>query len=137
MAFSLRVSANLKQLAVIRHFVREKLSEFGVGAQITADVILAVDEAATNIVQHGYEGSDGSIEIEIYRDSDSLVIRLRDNAIQFDPTKLPTPDLNLPLERRPLGKMGVYLMNELMDEVRYHALGGGGNELTLVKRKLF
>jgi anti-sigma regulatory factor (Ser/Thr protein kinase) len=39
------------------------------------------------------------------------------------------------LEKRPLGGLGVYLMRQLMDEVRFEALGEAGNLLTMVKHK--
>ena len=61
------------------------------------DVLLAVDEAATNVVVHGYQGREGVIEIEVLREGDALVIRLRDEAEPFDPTSLPPPDLAVPL----------------------------------------
>jgi anti-sigma regulatory factor (Ser/Thr protein kinase) len=47
---------------------------------------------------------------------------------------VPVPDLDLPLDRRQLGGMGVHLARELTDEVRHRELGQRGNELTLIKR---
>ena len=64
----------------------------------------------------------------------ALAVRLRDQAPRFDPTTLPLPDPSLPLEERILGGMGVYLMRRAADEIRYRALPGGGNELTLMTR---
>ena len=46
----------------------------------------------------------------------------------------PEPDLTLPLERRPLGGMGVHLARTLTDGMRHRILPGGGNEVTLEKR---
>jgi anti-sigma regulatory factor (Ser/Thr protein kinase) len=52
----------------------------------------------------------------------------------FDPTRVPDPDLTLPLEERPLGGLGIYLIRQSVDKMVYRAVPEGGNELTLVKR---
>ncbi|MEO7913057.1 MAG: ATP-binding protein, partial [Roseiflexaceae bacterium] len=90
----------------------------------------AVNEVATNIVVHGYRGRPGAIEIGLRRQGDSIEIRLRDRAPLFDPTCVPTPDLTLPLHKRPLGGMGVHVTRELMDVMRYRVTPEGGNQLT-------
>ena len=131
---SLRIAAELKNLAEIRRFVRETASALGVDPAMIPDVLLAVDEAASNIVLHGYQGQEGIIEIEVRREGDALVIRLRDEAAPFDPTCVPPPDLTLPLEQRALGGVGIYLIRQVMDEVTHRITPQGGNELTLVKR---
>jgi len=131
---SLRISAELKQLVVIRRFIEETATAFKADPSAILDILQAVDEAATNIIVHGYRGQPGTIEIEIRREGDSLLVRLRDQATPFDPTAVPPPDLTLPLEKRPLGGMGVYLARQLMDEMTHRVSSQGGNELTLVKK---
>jgi serine/threonine-protein kinase RsbW len=134
MKSSLRMAAELENLAEIRHFVQKTATTFDVDPDIIPDVLLAVDEAVTNVLVHGYQGQMGMIEIELRRRGDSLVVCLRDRAIPFDPTTIPPPDLTLPLEQRPFGGMGIYLMRQLMDEVTHRSTRQGGNELTLVKK---
>jgi len=131
---SLRFSAELKNLAAIRRFVQERAEALQADPALIPDIIQAVDESASNIILHGYQGQPGTIEVEVVLVGDDLVIRLRDQAPPFDPTGVPTPDLTLPLEARPLGGLGVYLTRVLMDDVSYRAPAQGGNELTLVKR---
>jgi anti-sigma regulatory factor (Ser/Thr protein kinase) len=134
MKSSLRMAAELDNLAEIRHFVQKTATTFGVDPDIISDVLLAVDEAVTNVLVHGYQGQPGMIELELRRRGDSLVVCLRDQAIPFDPTTVPPPDLTLPLEQRPFGGMGIYLMRQLMDEMTHRITRQGGNELTLVKK---
>jgi serine/threonine-protein kinase RsbW len=104
-----------------------------VDTAIIPDILLATTEAATNIIVHGYQEKEGTIDIEVTKDRDSLVIRLRDQAPLFDPTNVPSPDVSLPLENRPLGGMGILLTKDAMDEVTYQVTPNGENELTLVK----
>jgi anti-sigma regulatory factor (Ser/Thr protein kinase) len=133
-SFPLRVPARLENLSEIRRFVRERATALDVDPDVIPDLLLAVDEAATNIVVHGYWGREGVIEIEVWREEDALVIRLRDEAETFDPTGTPPPDLAAPLEERALGKMGVYLIRQVVDEMSHRVTLQRGNELTLVKR---
>lgn len=131
---SLCIAAELKNLVEIRRIVQETATALGVDSATIPDVLLAVDEAASNIIIHGYQGQGGAIEIEMEREGDALVIRLRDEAPPFDPAAIPPPDLTLPLEQRPIGGLGIYLMRQVMDEVTHRITPQGGNELTLLKR---
>ena len=128
-----QIDADLKQLAVMRRLIEERAVAMNIGPDPIHDILLAVNEAVTNIIVHGYQNQAGIIEIEIKREGDSLIIQLRDEAPVFDPTTLPPPDITLPLECRPSGGLGVYMTRELMDEVSHRVTPQGGNELTLVK----
>jgi serine/threonine-protein kinase RsbW len=131
--FSIRIEANLSNLAHIRQYLQEKAEALRVDTAIIPDILLATTEAATNIIVHGYQEKEGTIDIEVTKDRDSLVIRLRDQAPLFDPTNVPSPDVSLPLENRPPGGMGILLTKDAMDEVTYQVTPNGENELTLVK----
>ncbi len=133
-ASSLQVPAVLNNLVVIRRFVAEAAAGRGAEARAIDDVVQAVDELATNVMVHGYASQPGPIGVQIHRDDDRLIVVLSDQAPPFDPTLVPPPDLTLPLEERPLGKLGLFLVRHLIDEVTYRAPPGGGNELTLTKK---
>jgi serine/threonine-protein kinase RsbW len=132
--YTLHISAELKNLAAIRRFTEEAALKLQTPSFATEDMILAIDEAVTNVILHGYQRGPGTIEIEMRRDRDLLVVSLRDQAPPFDPTTVPKPDVSIPLEYRPLGGMGVHLMRESVDEILYRVLPQGGNELTLLKK---
>jgi serine/threonine-protein kinase RsbW len=131
---TLRIAAELKNLSVIRHFVQETASALGADRDMIADVILATDEAATNVIAHGYQYQSGTIEIELDRSGDAIVIYMRDQSPSFDPTSVPPPDVTQPLDERPLGGMGIHLIRQLMDKVTHRILPQGGNELTMTKK---
>jgi serine phosphatase RsbU (regulator of sigma subunit)/anti-sigma regulatory factor (Ser/Thr protein kinase) len=130
----LRVAAELPNLALIRHFVAEQGAALGAAIDAVDDMILAVEESAANIVLHGYGGQGGEIEVEVRLEGNALIVSLRDEAPLFDPRDVSPPDLSLPLEQRPLGKLGIYLVSQLVDQVNHAARPGGGNELTLIVR---
>lgn len=128
-----RIAAKLQHLAAIRRYVQKRAKALGVGPAIVPDVVLAVDEAATNVIVHGYWGRPGELEIEMDREGQSLIIRLRDEAEPFDPTQVQPPDVSLPPEERALGGLGIYMIRQVMDRVSHRILPHGGNELTMVK----
>lgn len=134
-ACSLIIAAELDNLEAVRDFVRESAAALEVAPQIIPSLLLAMDEAATNVVEHGYCGRPGTLEIEMYREGRDIVMRLCDRAPVFDPTtQVAPPDLTAPLEDRDLGHLGVYFMLQFMDEVVHCARPEGGNELTMRKR---
>jgi serine/threonine-protein kinase RsbW len=129
----LRVNAELANLSTIRHFVEDNLLRLAANEDAAYALAHAVDECATNIIEHGYSGQPGMIELEIDRTGENVTIVLRDHAPPFDPTGVPPPDLTLPLEAREPGGLGIYLTRQMIDEWHYRALPDG-NELTLIKR---
>jgi len=131
---TLRVPADLRQLALIRRFVEEQALALSVEESAVYDLVLAVNEMATNIVVHGYRGQPGEIEIAMRQDGDAIEICLRDQAPAFDPTGAPAPDTSVPLHLRPLGGMGIHVTRQMMDSMIHCIPPQGGNELTLVKR---
>ena len=131
---SIRVLAELPNLAVIRRFVEETATALKADRRAIDDMIQAVDESATNIIVHGYRGRPGHIEIEVTQEGNVLVVRLRDQAPLFDPTRAPPSDVTLPLERRRFGGLGIHLTRRFTDSVTYRITSEGGNELTLRKK---
>ena len=129
--------AELKQMAVLRHWVEATAAGWQADPDELADVILAVDELATNSTQHGYQGRTGTIDVIVRRAGSDLVVVLRDRAPIFDPTTFPPPDLSLTLEERPIGGVGLHLVRNMVDDLRHRARPQGGNEITLVKRAVF
>ena len=129
----LRLPAELDRIADARRFVREAAAAADAPVECLEDLVQAVDEAATNVVLHGYGGGPGWLEIAAERDGDEFVVTLQDGAPAFDPTSHPEPDLTVPpLARRP-GGMGVHLIRESIDRLAYRPRPGGGNILTMVR----
>jgi len=131
---SLSIPASVERLAEVRSFVRQAGAAFGASSRATEDLVQAVDEAACNVIVHGYRGRAGDLRIQAEPRRDAIVIRLLDDAPPFDPTKAPASNLDRPPLRRRPGGMGVHLLTTMVDEVHHQARPGGGNELLLVRR---
>jgi serine/threonine-protein kinase RsbW len=131
---AIKVRSQLDSLIVIRDFVDRVAGHFGLDEELVFALQLAVDEACTNIIVHGYQEREGDIELSFRRQDDEIVVTIKDRAPPFDPEAVPLPPLDAPLEDRPLGGLGMYLMHQVMDEVRFDFDEERGNELTMIKR---
>jgi serine/threonine-protein kinase RsbW len=130
----LSVPAHVDSLAQVRGFVGSSANSLGLPESATDELLLAVDEAVSNIIMHGYAGRDGLIEVDMSADADAVTVRLRDDAPLFDPTGAAAPRLDIsPLERDCPGGYGVELVRRLVDGLRYRVSAEGRNELILVK----
>ena len=131
----LEIAADLDNLKQIRDFIEGAAQLAGFTHEGSGELLLAVDEAVTNIIMHGcQEGEGGMIELEVQDAPNACIIRIRDNGLLFDPTSRSDPNLNIPpLERDAPGGFGVYLFKHLVDQSSYRVTPDGLNELTLVK----
>lgn len=111
---------------------------FGQAQQLSEDDVLAInlvlDEVVTNVIDHGFEGIDGEPEIRLTMtlEGNDLTIRVEDNGRAFDPLQAAPPDLDLPLEDRPVGGLGIHIVRSVMNTVEYDRRGGR-NLLTMHK----
>jgi len=128
---SLKVRADLEQLSRIREYAIEAATALGVVPSAFDDLRLAVDEAVTNIIIHGYDGP-GDIELDLTTEGSDLIVRVRDKAPPFDLASAPAIDLSLLGERDKPGGFGVFLMQSVMDDI-VHQATKTGNELTMIK----
>jgi serine/threonine-protein kinase RsbW len=134
-SLTLRYSAaTVRDLNDMRDFLEGAIQNLGGDDDTAGDLVLAVNEAVTNVLLHGYDDRPGPVSLCVEAEGPDLRVYLSDDAPLFDPTTVPTPDINLPLEDRPLGGLGVHMMRQLSDELTYQTTGAGKNELTFVKR---
>lgn len=133
---TLVTDAAVDKLREVRRFVESSARALGVNETAVSDLVLAVDEAFTNIIVHGYKNQPGSVEISIDADGTALIVRLRDKAPGFDPCTYPKLDLRSSLEKDAPGGFGLHLIHSAVDDIRYRIPHAGGNELTLVKQKV-
>lgn len=121
------------QLGAIRRFIEDVASQLGCDPETSADLIVAVNEATTNIITHGYGDAAGDINVRVAFQQQKLVVTLTDSAPPFDPTQAPPPDLTIPPHRRKPGGLGIEMMREFADTFRYRRLENEQNQLVLEK----
>ena len=128
-----RFRSDPDQLRNIRDTIRAVLQKNNCPGQFIDDLVLAVNEACANIMQHAYKGKcTGEIILAILREQDEITVRLTDFAEPVDTSACKSRQLD---ELRP-GGLGVHFMNELMDDVRFLETDAGVGNLLQMKKKI-
>ncbi len=129
----LRVTSETKNLSVVRDFVSECATRSALPRTEMNKVILAVDEAVSNIMRHGYRGGPGEIELVVEADPKRIAITILDSGTKFDPDRVQDPDMGEHIRQGRKSGLGIFLMRQIMDEVSYSFREGVRNQLRLVK----
>ncbi|NWF89636.1 MAG: ATP-binding protein [Ignavibacteriaceae bacterium] len=130
----LLIKSRTENLTAVRDFISSAVREVDVPLDAAGDVVLAVDEACTNIIKHAYKYfPDGDITIKIKYSSKKIAVEITDHGAPFTPEAVPTPDLKKYFEEKRVGGLGMYLMKSLMDNVEYKSVPGRYNQVYLTK----
>jgi len=131
-----RFDAKFEFLDEIREFVGDVARKGGFSNKDVYNIQLATDEAASNIIEHAYEGvPNGVLDLACNMERDIIKIILIDYGVPYDPSVVPMPDIKADLSERKIGGLGIFLMRKLMDEVHYEPRADKSNVLTMTKRK--
>ena len=104
------------------------------GAQIAYAVNLSIDEILTNTISYGYDDDEmHQIELTVHMEEEALVVVIVDDSGAFDVTESTSPELDAPLGERALGGLGLFLVHQMMDDVKYQRRDGR-NVVTLTKK---
>jgi serine/threonine-protein kinase RsbW len=127
-------AAYLESLSHFREFIKEHCAGLpGITDEILYDLQLAVDEACTNIISHGYADLDpGSIILDLESAPNQLTVTLTDFGHSFEPSSAPIPDVDAPIEERELGGFGLFFIQESVDAMDYQVTEDG-NKMILTK----
>ena len=128
------IRADIQEIPAMNENLAGYLSSEGVPENEILDIQLAVEEAVTNTIKHGYKEKPGSVWISCKVLENTIEIVIQDEAIPFDPLTLPPPDIMASAEDRPIGGLGVMLIRNLMKDVAYR-YENGRNILTLVRER--
>lgn len=101
------------------------LKSSSVDPEAAFPVLLALEEVVTNIIKYGYD-DDGEHEIlmEARVLPGEIVLEVTDDGREFDPLRAPPPDLEGPIEDRPIGGLGVHLLRNLAQRLAYQRVRG-------------
>lgn len=127
----LRFPARPDRLCVVRALVRAAAETAGCSKQVSERLVIALNEACMNVIQHAYKDSEaGEIVLEILNNGAQLLFRLTDFAAPIDLGTVAPRDLD---DLRP-GGLGVHFIREIMDSIEMgHLEGQSGNYLEMTK----
>lgn len=135
---SANIPASMEHLSGVMSLTGRFLKEAGCGEDDRRHIEISVEEIFTNIVSYAYEKGDGMVWIEWdvrerEEEQKEVVIRFQDEGAPYDPFARKDPDLTLPIEDRPVGGLGVYMVKQFMDDAS-HCYERGRN-VTVIKKR--
>jgi serine/threonine-protein kinase RsbW len=126
---------DISYLHRIREFIAGIATEVGIEQQEIDSIELAVDEACTNVIEHGYAPDDPNKELTIRMEinTSKLVLTVIDHARPFNMLQYTPRDIKeLEAEGRD-GGLGIRLIKHIMDSIDYRIREDGHNELIMTK----
>jgi len=126
---------DVSELDKVLTLVTEICARHSIPSEIEYDLKLALDEVVSNVARHAYpEGSEHRFNLEVTVSDEEFVARVEDDGVAFDPTAHPAPNLDVPLEERKEGGLGIFLVRQIMTSVEYQRVAG--KNLMILKKKL-
>lgn len=131
----LKFEAKPENLERMIDFIVNKYAEQVKDKKSINKMRLVSEEALINIINYAYPNQSGEIEISYNYDSvrELLELQISDRGIPFNPLDHEEPNLEIPLEDRQIGGLGIFMIKQIMDSVHYERLNEQ-NILTLTKQ---
>ena len=131
---SIILANDISEISKLNQFVEEIGEEFSLSPAIVFNLTLVLEEAVVNVINYAYPKDEHeSIYLSARLHEGSIVLVLTDTGVEFDPTLAPEADITLSAEERPIGGLGIFLIRQIMNEVKYERIDGK-NILTLEKK---
>ncbi|NOX34655.1 MAG: ATP-binding protein [Deltaproteobacteria bacterium] len=125
------VSSHPENLKCIRSAMADIASKAGISKEVAGNIILAVDEACSNIIRHGYKNDyNRKIDVCFNLMTNLLTISIIDSGIRFDINSIEPRDTS---QLKP-GGLGLYIIKQVMDIVEYSRTREGFNKIKMVKK---
>ena len=131
---SIILANDIAEISRLNEFVEEIGSQFSLSTEVVFNLNLVLEEAVVNIINYAYPKEEHEkIYLSARLCENSIVLVLTDTGTEFDPTIAPEADITLSAEERPIGGLGIFLIRQIMNEVKYERIDGK-NVLTLEKQ---
>ena len=129
------VEAVTDSISRVTAFVDEELERIGCPMKANMQLDICIDEIFGNIANYAYGSGSGNATVQLDFDEAERVVTLTfiDSGMAFDPRDAPEPDTTSPLEERPIGGLGLFMVKNMTDSLDYRR-EGGCNILTIAKR---
>ena len=135
--FSLVMRNDIQQIPTLAEWIET----IGLPQELNMPINLALEEAVSNVMLYAYPGKSGQVlveceiksKVESQKSKDEVVFTITDSGVPFDPTQQQDPDVTQSAEERPIGGLGIFLVRQIMDDIRYERKDDK-NILTLTRK---
>ena len=126
--------ATMENFEKMIEFIRNGAAATGFDSKMVNKINLACEEALVNVIKYAYPDKVGDVEItyKIINGEKGMQIEIIDWGISFNPLSIEKPNIDAPIEERPIGGLGIYMVLNIMDKVNYRR-DQDRNIFTLIK----
>ena len=131
---SIILANDISEITRLYEFIEEIGNDFSLSPDIVFNLNLVLEEAVVNVINYAYPKEEHQyIYLSASMKDGSIVLVLTDTGKEFDPTAAPEADITLSADERQIGGLGIFLIRQIMNEVKYERIEGK-NVLTLEKK---
>ncbi len=131
---SIILANDISEITRLYEFIEEIGNDFSLSPDIVFNLNLVLEEAVVNVINYAYPKEEHQyIYLSATMKDGSIVLVLTDTGKEFDPTAAPEADITLSADERQIGGLGIFLIRQIMNEVKYERIEGK-NVLTLEKK---
>ncbi len=119
------VKADKEVINEVFDFVEGELGQIeGCTRKDIMRIHMVVDELFANVANYAYGDGDGDVKVGFEFDSDTAVISFTDSGKPYNPLEQEEPDVTLSARERRIGGLGVFLVKNTVDDIRYENRDG-------------
>ena len=104
----------------------------GIDVSQQNNIKIAVEEIFVNIASYAFPTGEGEVSVSVAAGSEKLSVEFSDSGMPYNPLSKTDPDTSLPADEREIGGLGIFMVKNMMDSVRYR-YENGKNILTIEK----
>ncbi len=120
MTSELTIKNDIEELNRLALFIEDLGERRGFDMALVMNLNIALEEVVSNIILYAYsQRADEEIVIRCSELDNSLIFTISDSGVAFDPTQVDEADVTLSAEERRIGGLGIFLVRQIMDEVKY------------------
>ncbi len=112
--------AKVESLEQFQQFVAKCAGDHGFSDERVDEMVIAMEEALVNVFNYAYPEEDGEVQVRCWIDDSDhrFVLEISDSGNAFNILEAPDPELSDSISERPLGGLGIFLIRQLMEEVK-------------------
>lgn len=119
---TIELTAVIENLDTGLDFVLNGIEAAGVDRKTAWKIRLACEEVLVNVIHYAYpinQHGNFTIFYELTNDKQDLILKIMDKGVPFNPLEKEDPDVDLPLEDRQIGGLGIFMVRNIMEELTY------------------
>lgn len=132
---TITLPANDALLPQVLDFMTRQLEACACPSELQISILIGVEELFVNIAHYAYPDGEGTVTMECSHDqttSPTITCTFRDRGIPYNPLERAVPDISLPIAERPIGGLGIFMV-QLMADTTHYCYENGENILTFEK----